>query len=191
MGKICNKCLEEFNTRGFKCQPCYQKEYYETNKNKIKEKKIKYYQANKDKIDLKSSQYVKQNKQKVKDKNKKHYLNNKEIILKYQKQIRNTPKRKYSQGIKSAKDRNLLWDISFIDYSLIIAQTCHYCDCSLEKYGGSSLDRIDNSLGYTVANVLPCCGTCNNIRNNFLSVKEMEVAMAAVVKLRKGELNES
>ena len=75
----------------------------------------------------------------------------------------------------------------FEQYEAIISQPCHYCYCSLYNFGGSSLDRIDNLVGYVLTNVLPCCGICNNIRNNFLSVKEMEVAMAAVVEFRKGE----
>ena len=186
--KICLICKEEYSNRGTKCTPCYQAEYHKINKEQISVKKRKYYESNKDLILERRKEYDSKNRDKKNTQSRKHYQLNKKSILKYQKTIRNTPKRKYSQGVKSAKDRNLLWTIDFVDYVQIITQPCHYCKTSLEKWGGSSLDRVDNSLGYMLINVLPCCGTCNNIRNNFLSVKEMEVAMAAVVEFRKGEI---
>jgi len=50
---------------------------------------------------------------------------------------------------------------------------------------GKCLDRIDNSKKYTNINVIPCCGTCNKIKNNFLSVIEMKIAMSAILNYRK------
>lgn len=49
------------------------------------------------------------------------------------------------------------------------------------------LDRKDNSLGYIIDNVLPCCGDCNKVRNTVLTVEEMEVAMKAVLVFRSGK----
>lgn len=66
-------------------------------------------------------------------------------------------------------------------------QPCHYCSKSLIGAQGLSLDRINNNLSYIKGNVLPCCGTCNKIRNKFLTVEEMEVAMKAVLEFRKGD----
>jgi ribosomal protein L40E len=187
--KICKECQSLYSTRGYTCQPCYQRQYHLKNKERVKERKQKYYLLNKAEIDIKSKDYSVKNKTKVLSKNRVHYQKNKKHILAYQKKIRNTPKRKYSQAIKSAKNRGLCWSIDYTDYIKIIAKPCHYCNQTLEHFGGSSLDRINNGKDYELTNVLPCCGPCNNIRNNFLSVKEMEVAMAAVVKLRKGEQN--
>lgn len=186
--KICPVCLQEYFNRGSKCTPCWNKEYYILNKDKIRLKKQEYYRLNKDNIDAKCQLYTDKNKDKVKAKNRKHYHKNKDVILSYQKSIRHTPKRKYGQAVKSARDRNLIWDIDFTSYVEIISNPCHYCGDSLEKFGGSSLDRMNNLVGYTLTNVLPCCGSCNNIRNNFLTVKEMEVAMTAVVQFRKGDI---
>lgn len=61
--------------------------------------------------------------------------------------------------------------------------SCIYCGAKIRGIG-SGLDRIDNKLDYTVDNVNPCCGTCNDIRGDNLSVEEMKVAMTAVLKLR-------
>ena len=64
---------------------------------------------------------------------------------------------------------------------------CTYCD-ELIRSTGSGLDRIDNSKGYQINNVLPCCGTCNDIRGNNLTVEEMKIAMAAIIKFRRAIL---
>jgi hypothetical protein len=63
-------------------------------------------------------------------------------------------------------------------------QPCHYCGGMLLDETGCGLDRRNNSIGYTIENVLPCCGVCNQIRNVHLTVKEMEVAMGAVLMYR-------
>lgn len=49
---------------------------------------------------------------------------------------------------------------------------------------GSGLDRTDNSKGYLIKNVVPCCGICNSIKGSNLTHSEMIVAMRAVMKLR-------
>jgi hypothetical protein len=189
--KICTKCGRLFFSSGLLCIPCYQKNYYESNREKIRKKKAIYYENNKERIDEKSREYNILNKEKVKLKNRVHYNNNKSTILAYQKSIRHTPIGRFKQGKQSAKERNLKWTLSFDEYKLLISKVCHYCKQSLEGFCGTSLDRIDNSMGYIASNVLPCCGKCNNIRNNFLTVEEMEVAMEAIVKYRKEHSNET
>ena len=186
MSKMCSICGEDCGPKSVLCRVCYHKQHYEKNKGRARLRKQAYYKANKAVIDARCNRYVQANKQKVKAKNRAHYRNNREDILKYHKEIRNTPKCKYGQAIKSAKERNLSWNIDFQSYCDIIKNPCHYCQTRLHSYGGSSLDRRDNLVGYELTNVLPCCGPCNNMRNNFLSVEEMEVAMKAVVEYRNG-----
>lgn len=60
----------------------------------------------------------------------------------------------------------------------IINKPCYYCRDTLEKRG---CDRIDNSKGHTINNVLPCCNTCNSIRSNKFTVSEM-LQLGEVVK---------
>jgi len=64
---------------------------------------------------------------------------------------------------------------------------CIYCGSTIRAIG-SGLDRIDNSKIYTVDNVNPCCGTCNDIRGDNLSVEEMKVAMKAILTYRRSLL---
>lgn len=185
MKKLCQNCNKEYSNRGKMCASCYGKNYYRRNKAQESARKAKYYQNNKEKIDRRCKSYSEKNKEKVKLKNRNHYHNNKEEILSYQKKYRITPKRKFGQGMRSAKERNLTWTIDFDCYVQLINKPCSYCNCSLENVGGVSLDRLDNSIGYEPSNVVPCCGKCNNIRNSFLSYEEMKVAMEAVLEYRK------
>jgi len=44
----------------------------------------------------------------------------------------------------------------------LIQEPCHYCGISTESGGG--IDRLDNTLGYTVENAVPCCEMCNEMK---------------------------
>lgn len=101
------------------------------------------------------------------------------------------PNNRYSGGRKMANKRGLNWAISLEEYKEIIKNPCTYCETPLIDQKGHSLDRIDNDRGYELSNVLPCCGPCNRIRNNYLTVEEMRVAMKAVLELRKAKTSKS
>lgn len=82
---------------------------------------------------------------------------------------------------KSAKKRQISWDLSFEDIK-DIPLTCHYTGetLSLEAhlYNTISLDRIDNSKGYTKDNVVFCGKLVNNMKNtqtksNFIKMCRM------------------
>lgn len=79
---------------------------------------------------------------------------------------------KWSRGKVIAKRRGLEWSIPRTDYFNIIKESCYYCSSPIDKFG-IGLDRINNDEGYTPQNVLPCCGSCNRIRSNKFTVKEM------------------
>jgi ribosomal protein S27E len=70
-----------------------------------------------------------------------------------------------------AKRRNLKFDITPEQFKVIINKDCYYCgkipnQVSKNRFGHgdyiyNGIDRIDSSIGYTVENCVPCCGTCN------------------------------
>ncbi len=92
---------------------------------------------------------------------------------------------RYLCGIWSAKKRNLPFTLTYKQYTeLVRTAKCHYCYNSLPTYG-VGLDRINGSRGYSINNIIPCCTSCNMIRGKNLTMKEMEVAMKAVLNLRK------
>ena len=76
--------------------------------------------------------------------------------------------------------------ISFEQFCAVANQACIYCQDRLEARSsqGSNLDRIDNSKGYTIDNIRPCCKICNSIRNTFLSVEETHIVIQSLLKFR-------
>lgn len=57
--------------------------------------------------------------------------------------------------------------------------SCFYCNKSINwvKYGKKAtsynLDRKDNSIGYVVSNLVPCCAPCNYKKGDALTFEEM------------------
>ncbi len=102
--------------------------------------------------------------------------------------------RKYSSSLevrfrhsqRVAKRRKINWDLSFEIYIDICNKPCFYCNNKVGEpvVNGLGLDRIDNSLGYTKDNILPCCGICNNIRGETLSVLETQEVIKLICKMR-------
>lgn len=64
----------------------------------------------------------------------------------------------------------------------VTSQPCFYCGTADVPRGA---DRINNSLGHTKQNVIPCCQVCNKVRNNHFSVEEMKLLGAAIAQIRK------
>jgi hypothetical protein len=72
-----------------------------------------------------------------------------------------------------AKKRGIHVSLSIDQYrSMVEGASCHYCGFPLPKLGGG-LDRIDNCIGYSKDNCVPCCFVCNVARNNNFTVSEM------------------
>jgi hypothetical protein len=75
---------------------------------------------------------------------------------------------------RHAKSRGLDWHINRDQASELIREPCHYCGAiagNIKKtknypqgFPYNGLDRADNSQGYLVGNVVPCCGVCNRAK---------------------------
>lgn len=64
----------------------------------------------------------------------------------------------------SALQRNIFFDNDAIDeMTEVMDNACYYCNY---RNGDalSGLDRKDSSVGYTLANIVPCCGNCNFVK---------------------------
>lgn len=101
----------------------------------------------------------------------------KNAVNSYQK----TVKGRYNFSKQKTKKQNKEFTLTLEQYEQLLSKPCHYDGVSLFGEYGVGLDRIDNKKGYTLENVLPCCGTCNKIRGDNLTVEEMK----AVAKLLK------
>jgi hypothetical protein len=139
------------------------------------------------KLEYNKLYYIK-NKQKILNKMKekykvtgpKDYSLCKHSLLKYRKSLKgrfNAAKRRRSKA-------GHIFTISFKTYKELILLPCEYCGGQLNEQG-LGLDRIDNLKGYIEGNVVPCCKTCNIMKNSFLSYEEMKVAMNAINTYRK------
>lgn len=95
--------------------------------------------------------------------------------------------RRYSNTKGAAKTRGKLFLLSRSEYENIVNKPCYYCDNKLGKSVefASGLDRLDNSVGYTIDNVVSCCTICNRIKGEFLTPEETIVAVKAVLHYRE------
>lgn len=82
----------------------------------------------------------------------------------------------YYQYKKGAKNRDILFKLTKIEFENLIIKNCHYCNSPPSQffqykncYGGyicNGIDRIDSKKEYTVENCVPCCTTCNYMKRN-------------------------
>jgi len=77
---------------------------------------------------------------------------------------------------RGAERRGLEWALTEKQVKELTSQPCFYCGvpprqrCRGRRVNGeylyNGLDRVDNTRGYTVDNVVPCCKRCNVAKNN-------------------------
>lgn len=94
-------------------------------------------------------------------------------------------KTRYKQSLNRAKESGKHWDIKFEDYEKLIKKNmCEYCGGELNETR-VGLDRVDSSIGYTLDNVVPCCGRCNLIKGaDLIKSKEMRPVLTLIKSLR-------
>jgi hypothetical protein len=69
-------------------------------------------------------------------------------------------KYRYNRLKTQAHKRGKVLEIIYDDYVKLISKPCFYCG-EIKEECGVGLDRIDNSKGYVLGNVVSCCGECN------------------------------
>ena len=144
-----------------------------------------YYAKNKDKYSQTRKKYALEHPEYRRDYAKKYYaIEANRVRLA---QMATKPHRRYKNAIRTAKFRQIGWNLSESDFNALISKRCFYCDGSLPSQG-SGLDRVDNSKGYSFENVVPCCTSCNQIRGNNLTSEEMLIAMDAIKKFRLNKI---
>lgn len=95
-------------------------------------------------------------------------------------------KGKYRRGKSRARESGLTWTLTLPEYEALIASgLCHYCGDALNPYG-SSLDRKNNSEGYTPDNCVAACSRCNSFKSDFLDYREMKLVLALLRAYRDG-----
>ena len=93
-------------------------------------------------------------------------------------------RRRYAVFCYSAKRRQIPVSLSLEAYILLAEDTtCYYCGSPMLS-SGSGLDRLDNTLGYTVTNVVPCCSQCNLLRGQNLTPEETHLVVKLLEDIR-------
>ena len=68
---------------------------------------------------------------------------------------------KYNSYKNSANSRSLIFNLTREDFNLYWQESCWYCKREILTIG---LDRVDNSKGYTLDNIVSCCESCNRAK---------------------------
>ena len=61
-------------------------------------------------------------------------------------------------------DRGLGFELTEDDFIKMVDVPCYYCG---QDYHGVGFDRVDNSVGYRMDNVVSCCPDCNKMKHIF------------------------
>lgn len=77
--------------------------------------------------------------------------------------------------------KGFVCDITIDMFRELIPNGCTYCKHT-ERIG---LDRIDNSKGHVVGNVVPCCYECNIARSNNFTFEEMLIIGKSIQEIRR------
>ena len=98
-------------------------------------------------------------------------------------------RRRFSRAITLVKYKSgRQWSIPFEKWLKFINSPCYYCNILSKTKVGTGLDRINNSYGYHIDNVLPCCRSCNVTRGDRFTVQETKVMINALQNFRSQKL---
>ena len=79
----------------------------------------------------------------------------------YTRKFRMSPEGIYLRYEASAKSRGKSFELTFGEFKQFWQVSCYYCGGEIKTIG---LDRMDNSRGYLLDNVVPCCSQCNGLK---------------------------
>lgn len=103
----------------------------------------------------------------------------------------------YRIAKRGARLRNYSWNLTKEEYIKIVTQQCHYCGIPPSNFKGypkepnvgiwyNGIDRVVNSIGYEMDNIVSCCFTCNKIKGT-MSVDELYVWLDRITSYRKSK----
>lgn len=91
--------------------------------------------------------------------------------------------RRYSQLLRKSRIKNIECLITESELDSIVSKGCYYCGSQRLSYG-HGLDRLDSTKGYTVDNVVGCCGYCNKLKMEQLTPNETLEIVKKLKELR-------
>jgi hypothetical protein len=73
----------------------------------------------------------------------------------------------YASYRSRAEKKDLEFAITNDDYRTIIKQDCYLCGKKTTDSNTNGIDRVDNTVGYTIENCKACCKECDHMKNQF------------------------
>lgn len=77
---------------------------------------------------------------------------------------------RYAEYRWNAKKRGIEFHLDIHQFESLVKQECHYCGGfsidSNPRSRGNGIDRMDSSKHYEMLNCVPCCSTCNFVKNS-------------------------
>lgn len=140
----------------------------------------------KEKEARRNKNYYKKNLEACRKRSRDYSRKNREKVSERTRAYNQTHAGRFRSAGREAKRRNLCWNISLEFFVTNAALPCFYCGVYPSQCGGTWMDRVDCSQGYTESNVVPCCKSCNMFRSNLLTQEETVAAVALIKKLRGG-----
>jgi hypothetical protein len=86
---------------------------------------------------------------------------------------------------RSALGKGKSWSLTKEQYEPLVVLPCAYCECENNVQAGIGLDRLDNSRGYDIDNVVSCCIECNIARGDRFTPEEMKLIGAAIAEVKR------
>ena len=135
---------------------------YKRDKEKKRKYEREYYALNIIKARKRAKEKYQRVKEYQKEWSRKKYQANKELYKERSKIYGKTIKARYGLLKRKTPKRGYDMLLTFEEFSEIVSKPCKYCGESKEIIG---VDRMDNSVGYTVENSTPCCKICNMMKH--------------------------
>lgn len=120
--------------------------------------------------------YHRKNKDRLAVLKKEYHLKNRDHFLKLARIWRSKPESQYRLHISKFRDKS---DLTYEEFISFLGKPCYYCGRIIEKV---SLDRIDNSIGYTINNIVSCCKMCNVAKNKNTQKEFFDMCLSVVKK---------
>ncbi len=92
-------------------------------------------------------------------------------------------RRRFERFKRRAKDRGIKFELTFEEFCHLRAykdEKCFYCGIT---NGPFSVDRLDNTKGYSVSNCVVACFRCNKIKSSEFVAEEMKILGRALRKI--------
>lgn len=141
---MCSKCSKRYIYCKKLCQACYQKEWRTIN---YKTYRVSKHIYNIGRRKDKSIPLKKVGRKTLRSKQERYF------------------RYKYTAYCRSARYRNILFNLSLEQFIIVFVKPCFYCG----NFNSNGVDRYNNKIGYITENIVPCCTFCNRAKNNWMA----------------------